>query len=114
MRFVRAAALVGAFVLISAPAWAQYGYGPPPGYGAPPPGYGPPPGAYQPAPSYEPAPSYGTPPGSYLETCRQISVQGAYLTAVCRNRYGEFQQTQIGVRRCRSFSNLNGRLACGR
>lgn len=110
MRIVRGAVLMGALVLIAGPALAQYGYGPPPGYGAPPPppGYGPPPGAY------EPAPNYGTPPGSYLETCRQVSVQGAYLTAVCRNRYGEFQQTQIGVRRCRSFSNLNGRLACGR
>lgn len=57
---------------------------------------------------------YGPPPGSYQETCRRVEMRGQYLTAICRDRRGEFRETQIDASRCRSFGNQNGRLACGR
>lgn len=121
MRVVRGLRAGGAFAVaacLAMPAFAQYGgYGPGPGYGPPPPPYGAPPPSYGPPQGggYDQGPSYGeTPPGSYQDTCRRVAVQGGYLTATCRDRYGEYQETQISVRRCRTFSNLNGRLACGR
>ena len=56
----------------------------------------------------------GLPPGSYARSCRRIGMDGPYLTAICRSRYGDFRETQIDARSCRSFSNQNGRLSCGR
>jgi hypothetical protein len=60
------------------------------------------------------AQGYGPPPGSYAATCRRISMDGPYLTAICRDRYGDYRETRIDANRCRTFANLNGRLACGR
>ena len=57
----------------------------------------------------------GPPPGSYQETCRRVSMQGPVLTAVCRDRGGEFTETEIDVRQCQgSIANRDGRLECGR
>jgi hypothetical protein len=79
-----AAALCTTVGASSSPAQAQYGYG------------------------------GDRPPGSYAATCRRIGMDGPFLRAVCRDRYGDWRETSIDARRCRSFSNLNGRLACGR
>ena len=57
---------------------------------------------------------YGPPRGSYRRTCNRIGMDGPYLRAVCRTRYGDYRETQIDARRCGSVSNQNGRLSCGR
>lgn len=54
------------------------------------------------------------PPGSYQQSCRDIRVHGATLTAVCRraNGRGE-QQTALGIAHCAGdIGNNNGQLQC--
>jgi hypothetical protein len=56
----------------------------------------------------------GQPQGSYLQSCRDVRMQGTTLTAVCRraNGRGE-QQTALGVAHCvGDIGNNNGALQC--
>ncbi len=61
-----------------------------------------------------PAEARGAPPGSYLDSCRQIRVQGGALVAMCRKRSGRWVPTSLpNVRRCvGDIGNANGRLVC--
>jgi|SRR6185437_11216618 hypothetical protein len=54
------------------------------------------------------------PRGTYLRTCPEASVYRGRLTAVCRTRDGQFQQTTLGnVDRCvGDIANVEGRLRC--
>lgn len=54
------------------------------------------------------------PPGSYRESCRDASLDGRRLSARCRRKNGEWRDTQLDTRTCRSpISNDDGRLTCG-
>ncbi|MFP1132321.1 CVNH domain-containing protein [Asticcacaulis sp. W401b] len=54
------------------------------------------------------------PEGNYLQTCRDIRVEGDRLTARCRMREGGYSYTDIRLRECRGgrVENLNGTLQC--
>ncbi len=54
------------------------------------------------------------PRGSYLRTCPEVSVSRNRLTAVCRDRDGQFRQTTLAnVDRCvGDIGNIDGRLRC--
>lgn len=111
-------------------AHAQYGYGgydrppPPPDdfYRRPPPpppdyGYGRPRYDYErPRPRYDDGPppqaSGPQPRGSFVQSCTDINVDGAYLEATCRGRGGGERRSRIDVRTCRSIGNRNGQLIC--
>jgi hypothetical protein len=56
----------------------------------------------------------GYPPGSYLETCRNISVEGDQLAAECQERDGDWRRTSLDdFDRCTSgIVNNDGRLVC--
>lgn len=54
------------------------------------------------------------PPGTYRESCRDVSVEGRRLEARCRRRNGEWRDTEIDLTRCKSpIRNDDGRLVCG-
>jgi hypothetical protein len=54
------------------------------------------------------------PPGSYRESCRDVSLEGRRLSARCRRRNGEWRDSQLDTSRCRTpISNDDGRLTCG-
>lgn len=54
------------------------------------------------------------PEGNYLQTCRDIRVEGDRLTARCRMREGGYNYTDMRLRECRGgrVENLNGTLQC--
>ena len=54
------------------------------------------------------------PPGSYLQTCRDIAMRGDRLYAVCRTVDGRARRTELRwVRRCvGDIGNNNGMLQC--
>jgi CVNH domain len=53
------------------------------------------------------------PPGSYRESCRDISLDGRQLSARCRRKNGEWRDSQLDTSRCRSpIRNDDGRLTC--
>jgi hypothetical protein len=52
------------------------------------------------------------PGGSWHASCKNGSMQGTVVVALCANARGQFQQTSADVRSCRSFANRNGNLAC--
>ena len=53
------------------------------------------------------------PGGSYQQSCRNIQMQGATLTAVCRTMDGRAVQTALGVAGCvGDIGNNNGQLQC--
>jgi hypothetical protein len=54
------------------------------------------------------------PPGSYLQTCRNIGTNGSDLYASCQNSVGEWQSTQLkDFQRCGGeIGNSNGTLGC--
>ena len=55
------------------------------------------------------------PPGSYTQTCERQYVGGGYLTAVCRNRDGNFVHTTLIYGGCvGDIYNDNGKLWCRR
>ena len=56
----------------------------------------------------------GYPPGSYLETCRNIYVEGDQLAAECQERDGDWRRTSLDdFDRCTSgIVNNAGRLVC--
>src|SRR5437762_6705678 len=61
-----------------------------------------------------PAQAQGVPPGSYLQSCGDIGVQGDTLFAVCRGMDGGGQRTQLPtVSQCvGDIGNNNGNLQC--
>ncbi len=52
--------------------------------------------------------------GSYLDSCRRVHQRGPILSAVCRNRDGDWAATTIDLRACHAgdIANRNGRLVC--
>ena len=56
------------------------------------------------------------PRGSYRDTCRNEEVQGATLTAECRDRFGRWRYTELdNFRSCRGdIANIDGMLNCRR
>jgi hypothetical protein len=54
------------------------------------------------------------PPGSYQQSCREIRMHGATLTAVCQSARGRGEQlTALNVARCAGdIGNNNGQLQC--
>jgi len=61
-----------------------------------------------------PAQAQGMPQGSYLQSCRDIGIQGDTLVAVCRTVDGRAQRTALdAVSRCvGDIGNNNGNLQC--
>ena len=58
---------------------------------------------------------YQGPPGSYAQTCQNISVNGDTLQASCQKRNGGWRQTSLRhFDRCRDIANNNGKLQCAR
>ena len=57
-----------------------------------------------------------SPPGSYQQSCHEISIQGGVLTGLCKTRNGRWQRAALGdVNQCAGdIANLNGALTCGR
>ena len=56
----------------------------------------------------------GYPPGDYVQTCRNISMNGDQLLAECQKRNGDWRRTSLdNVDRCSgNIANDNGRLVC--
>lgn len=56
------------------------------------------------------------PPGSYWDSCRDVSTYGygdnLTVSARCQDERGRWQGTTLRVGRCREMENRNGRLAC--
>jgi len=61
-----------------------------------------------------PAAAMDTPPGSYLQTCRDVRMRGDRLYARCQNTGGYWRDTSLDdVYRCSGdISNIDGRLSC--
>src|SRR4051794_23034609 len=55
------------------------------------------------------------PGGSYLQSCHDVQVRGDRLTATCRTRDGDWNQTSLNnIDQCAGgISNYSGRLVCG-
>lgn len=55
------------------------------------------------------------PPGSYLRQCRDISLNGQFLSARCRSAYGGWAQSSINVASCSTDIGVDreGGLVCG-
>jgi hypothetical protein len=75
----------------------QYGGGPGGGFGGP-------------------SRSGRVPPGSYLQSCGRVTMNGDTLVAVCTNRRGKERQSALqNVSRCRGdIGNNDGLLSCAR
>ena len=121
---VLGALALGASTLLMLPAQAQYGgYGYGGGYDRPRPyddeEYAP---RRRPRSDYdEPRRGYDDEPrggggsqarGSFVQSCRDIDQDGAYLAASCRMRGGGYARSRIDTRSCRSIGNRDGRLTC--
>jgi hypothetical protein len=54
------------------------------------------------------------PAGTFRESCRDFSVDGNRLAARCRRKNGDWRDTQIDLKICKSpIRNDDGRLVCG-
>ena len=63
----------------------------------------------------QPAHAQRVPQGSYLNSCRQVGMEGDRLFADCRRMDGSWERTALYVGRCVSdISNSNGQLTCDR
>src|SRR5215470_11753047 len=60
------------------------------------------------------AATMGGPPGSYLETCRNVRTDGDRLVARCEKRDGDWRDTTLDdVYRCvGDIANVDGHLRC--
>ena len=60
--------------------------------------------------------SAASPPGSYLDSCRDVSTYGygedATVTARCRDERGHWRAASLRIGRCREIENRDGRLVC--
>lgn len=53
------------------------------------------------------------PAGSYQQTCRDVRVNGAILSATCQDARGGWRPSSLNFRDCRDdIGNANGRLSC--
>jgi hypothetical protein len=60
-----------------------------------------------------PAHAQNVPPGSYLQSCRNVQTQGDRLVADCRRTDGSWGRTALDVDRCvGGIANMDGRLTC--
>jgi hypothetical protein len=60
-----------------------------------------------------PAFAQAPPPGTYLQSCRHIRMQGSNLIAVCRTMNGAAVQTALNIANCSGdIGNNNGQLQC--
>jgi len=64
----------------------------------------------------QPVAAQGVPPGSYLRSCGNVSLQGDTLIATCRRADGYPQQTSLpAIQSCvGDIGNANGHLTCNR
>ena len=55
------------------------------------------------------------PGGSYLQSCRDVQLNGDRLVATCRSEHGHWNRTALSnIGRCAGgISNSDGRLVCG-
>lgn len=61
----------------------------------------------------QPAHAQPAPPGSYLDSCSHVRMEGDRLFADCRREDGGWQRTVLDVNRCSGgIANINGRLSC--
>ena len=57
----------------------------------------------------------GTPPGSYQQSCRNVTFDGRFLSAQCADRRGRYQDSRLDVRGCNrgdDIANRDGELVC--
>jgi hypothetical protein len=56
------------------------------------------------------------PQGSYLQSCRDVRIEGGALSGMCRTMNGAWMRTALGdVRLCSGdIGNINGQLTCNR
>jgi hypothetical protein len=58
-----------------------------------------------------PAHAQNVPPGSYLQSCRNVQTQGDRVVADCRRADGSWGRTALDVDRCvGGIANMDGRL----
>jgi hypothetical protein len=63
----------------------------------------------------QPAQAQRAPQGSYLNTCRNVGMDGDRLIADCRTRDGGWHRTALDIDRCAGdIANMGGRLGCNR
>jgi hypothetical protein len=63
----------------------------------------------------QPAHAQRAPQGSYLNSCRNVAMDGDRLIADCRNPDGGWHRTALDIDRCAGdIANLGGRLSCNR
>ena len=64
----------------------------------------------------QPAQARGTPPGSYLNSCTAVRMEGGSLVATCRRANGGERRTTLSdARSCvGGIDNVNGELRCNR
>ena len=64
----------------------------------------------------QPAQAQGTPPGSYLNSCTDVRMEGGSLVATCRRSNGGERRTALSdARNCAGgIDNVNGELRCNR
>jgi hypothetical protein len=56
----------------------------------------------------------GYPPGDYVQTCRNIRMNGDHMDAQCQKKNGGWRNTSLdNVSQCGGIVNNNGRLQCG-
>ena len=62
------------------------------------------------------AQGYGIPAGSYQQSCTNIRVRGATITASCTNNSGQRVRSSLAVNSCAGadIGNVNGQLTCVR
>lgn len=63
-----------------------------------------------------PAQAQPLPQGSYLQSCRDVGIQGGALIGMCRKMDGEWQRAALAdVTGCAGdIGNMNGQLVCNR
>jgi hypothetical protein len=55
------------------------------------------------------------PAGSYVQTCRNVYVNGSMLSGSCQASNGQYFQTSLNINQCRGgtdIANIDGRLQC--
>ena len=63
----------------------------------------------------QPAHAQRAPQGSYLNSCRNVGMDGDRLIADCRRPDGSWERTALDTDRCTGdIANIHGRLSCNR
>src|SRR5665213_3482202 len=63
---------------------------------------------------FVPAIAQAGPPGSYQQSCRNVTVRGNTLTATCTAPNGQWVRSRINLGSCQNgdIANMNGNLQC--